>query len=189
LHPRVERAKRVRVPEHSATRVAPRTSEFGPRHAARTDGRELQSHRGWPTMLSLGADSQDEVEILMRLSIYTAAASLAVLITVGQAAAMPVDRLTPAAVPTNVEQAQFFFGGRNYCWYGNGWQGPGYYWCGYAWRRGFGWGGGAGWHGWDHRRPPGPRPGFGRPPGPRPGAGRPPGGRPGGGGGRPPLHR
>jgi hypothetical protein len=48
----------------------------------------------------------------------------------------------------SVELAQFVFGGRNYCWYGDGWQGPGYYWCGYAWRRGFGWGGGAGWHGW-----------------------------------------
>ena len=46
------------------------------------------------------------------------------------------------------EQAQFFWGGRNYCWYAGGWQGPGYYWCGYAWRRGYGWGGPIGWHGW-----------------------------------------
>jgi hypothetical protein len=46
------------------------------------------------------------------------------------------------------QAAQFIFSGRNYCWYPGGWQGPGYYWCGYAWRRGFGWGGGAGWNGW-----------------------------------------
>jgi hypothetical protein len=39
-------------------------------------------------------------------------------------------------------------GGRNYCWYSAGWQGPGWYWCGYASRRGLGWGGGEGWHGW-----------------------------------------
>jgi hypothetical protein len=47
-----------------------------------------------------------------------------------------------------VEKAQFFFGGRNYCWYDSGWQGPGWYWCGYAWNNGVGWGGGYGWHGW-----------------------------------------
>jgi len=47
-----------------------------------------------------------------------------------------------------VENAQFFFGGQNYCWYDTGWQGPGWYWCGYAWNSGHGWGGGEGWHGW-----------------------------------------
>lgn len=44
--------------------------------------------------------------------------------------------------------ALYVWGGRNYCWYGDGWHGPGYYWCGYRYRRGFGWGGGFGWHGW-----------------------------------------
>lgn len=38
--------------------------------------------------------------------------------------------------------------GRHYCWYGDAWNGPGYYWCGYGWRRGYGWGGPYGWHGW-----------------------------------------
>lgn len=48
-----------------------------------------------------------------------------------------------------LEDVQFYaFGGRNFCWYDAGWEGPGYYWCGYAWRRGFGWGGGFGWNGW-----------------------------------------
>ena len=49
-----------------------------------------------------------------------------------------------------VENAQFVWGGRNYCWYASAWRGPGWYQCGFAWRRGLGWGGGAGWHGW-HR--------------------------------------
>ena len=40
-----------------------------------------------------------------------------------------------------VENAQFIWGGRNYCWYNSAWRGPGWYWCGYAWRRGIGWGG------------------------------------------------
>ena len=55
-----------------------------------------------------------------------------------------VDRPGDAA---QLEKAQYFYGGRNYCWY-DGWNGPGYYWCGYGWRRGFGWGGGYGWRGW-----------------------------------------
>jgi hypothetical protein len=49
---------------------------------------------------------------------------------------------------SQVENAQFIFGGQNYCWYDQGWQGPGWYWCGYAFRSGLGWGGGEGFHGW-----------------------------------------
>jgi hypothetical protein len=30
------------------------------------------------------------------------------------------------------------------------WQGPGWYWCGYAYRTGLGWGGGYEWNGWRH---------------------------------------
>jgi hypothetical protein len=52
------------------------------------------------------------------------------------------------------ENVQLYMrGGRRYCWYDDGWQGPGWYWCGYRWRRGFGWGGGLGWgrgFGWHH---------------------------------------
>jgi hypothetical protein len=54
----------------------------------------------------------------------------------------------PLINTTQVEKAQFIFGGQNYCWYDNGWRGPGWYWCGYAFRSGLGWGGGVGWHGW-----------------------------------------
>ena len=47
-----------------------------------------------------------------------------------------------------VERVQFIWRDHNYCWYDDGWQGPGGYWCGYALRSGYGWGGGYGWHGW-----------------------------------------
>ena len=57
------------------------------------------------------------------------------------------------AAPPALVQAQFFWAGRNYCWYDGGWRGPGYYWCGYAWRRGYGWGGGYGWRGWGGGHP------------------------------------
>ncbi|WP_294540037.1 hypothetical protein [uncultured Rhodoblastus sp.] len=55
-------------------------------------------------------------------------------------------RLALAASP--IEQAQYVYGGAPYCFYGNGWRGPGWYRCGFAFRTGYGWGGGYGWNGW-----------------------------------------
>lgn len=84
-------------------------------------------------------------------------------------------RLNLDAMPP-IEEAQFSWRGRRYCWYFDGWRGPGWYWCGYHLRRGFGWGGPAGWHGW--HRPPHRRPGINRPGRPPSGVhrpGRPPG--------------
>ena len=52
----------------------------------------------------------------------------------------------------------YMFGGHRYCWYDAGWHGGGWYWCGYAERRGLGWGGGEGWHGWDRHGGRGGRP-------------------------------
>lgn len=49
-----------------------------------------------------------------------------------------------------VDQAQYYWGGRRYCWYPLGWHGPGWYWCGYGSRVGFGWGGPVGWRGWTY---------------------------------------
>src|SRR6476469_6989163 len=90
-----------------------------------------------------------KMETGMRRWIYTTGITLSLTVfgVIGTAAALPIG-LLPAAVPTNAEQVQFFYGGRDYCWYDDGWHGPGFYWCGYAWRRGFGWGGAVGWHGW-----------------------------------------
>jgi hypothetical protein len=49
-----------------------------------------------------------------------------------------------------VEKAQYYSldDNSNYCWYNNGWQGPGWYMCGDEWLNGFGWGGPYGWNGW-----------------------------------------
>ena len=46
------------------------------------------------------------------------------------------------------ENVQYIYGGRRHCWYADGWQGPGWYWCGYRYRRGLGWGGPVGWNSW-----------------------------------------
>lgn len=85
---------------------------------------------------------------------------LVVALALAGAAALPLAGVAEAAVGEGVvathmsdqmlqiEKAQFFFGGRNFCFYPDGWHGPGFYWCGYAWNNGYGWGGGYGWHGW-----------------------------------------
>src|SRR3954469_19449081 len=47
-----------------------------------------------------------------------------------------------------VDTVQYVHRGQRYCWSEVGWHGPGWYRCGYQWRRGFGWGGPQGWLGW-----------------------------------------
>jgi hypothetical protein len=81
--------------------------------------------------------------------IILAVAAIAATILVGKADAMPLGGLGQAADRVSaVEHTQFVYLGRNYCWYPDGWHGPGFYWCGYAYRSGFGWGGPMGWRGW-----------------------------------------
>jgi len=102
----------------------------------------------------------------MRTSLLAIAAIAlsASLVTFTKADAMPFDGIGQAADHLNaVEQTQFFYGGQNYCFYLDGWRGPGWYRCGYHLRRGFGWGGPQGWRGWRH----GPVPRVHRGPGPR----------------------
>ena len=53
-----------------------------------------------------------------------------------------------------VEQTQFIFEDKEYCWYESGWNGPGWYLCGYNMNRGSGYGGPSGWHDWDRNHPP-----------------------------------
>jgi hypothetical protein len=103
----------------------------------------------------------------MRKSIL-ALAAIATGVLAGNADAMPLGGLGQAADRVSaVEQTQYFYAGRNYCWYPDGWHGPGFYWCGYAFRPGFGWGGPIGWRGWSHGGPRrggvvvGPRGGIG----------------------------
>lgn len=55
---------------------------------------------------------------------------------------------------TMIEKVQYVRNGMRYCWYDNGWNGSGWYRCGYGGRRTQGWGGHDGWHGWHHMRGP-----------------------------------
>jgi hypothetical protein len=86
--------------------------------------------------------------------------ALAISITVGSSLAIASSaNATIAATDmraavdslTLIDQVQFVFGGRKHCWYPDGWNGPGWYWCGYRLRKGRGWGGAEGYRGWKHR--------------------------------------
>jgi hypothetical protein len=104
-------------------------------------------------------------EDLMRKIVMAAVAALSFGALAPAAEAMPLapsSGLLPAAGQLSpIEKAQVYvYGGRRFCWYYDGWSGPGWYWCGYAWRRGYGWGGPFGWRGWRwHAWRPGYRPG------------------------------
>ena len=88
----------------------------------------------------------------MKHFFFAAALALTGLSGFGSSAqATPVDPLK-GLVTAPIEDIQYYaYGGRRYCFYPDGWRGPGYYWCGYAWRQGFGWGGPLGWRGWGPR--------------------------------------
>jgi hypothetical protein len=70
----------------------------------------------------------------------------------GSAYAMPVgsSAIKPASEAVNpIEKtAVYIVEGNRYCFYFEGWHGPGWYRCGFAFRRGLGWGGVYGWHSW-----------------------------------------
>ncbi len=82
------------------------------------------------------------------LSFSPAAHAAPVSFVPAESAFVATSALYSPADPAMLQTVQYFWGGRNYCFYGDGWHGPGYYWCGYRYRRGYGWGGGYGWHGW-----------------------------------------
>src|SRR5215472_13406133 len=60
-----------------------------------------------------------------------------------------------AGVPVAPGVAYYTWSDHHYCWYDDGWSGPGWYWCGAPWRAGYGWGGPWGWHGWRGGHPHG----------------------------------
>jgi hypothetical protein len=91
----------------------------------------------------------------MRKFVFTGAAVAALLaggtLLVGdaQSATFSFDGIRVAADRLGIlEETQFIYEGRRHCFYPDGWHGPGWYWCGYNFRRGLGWGGPEGWRGW-----------------------------------------
>ena len=57
--------------------------------------------------------------------------------------------LAAEAALNPIEKTQYVWGGYDYCWYDDGWRGPGWYVCEYGpWITGYWWGGPTGWHNW-----------------------------------------
>jgi hypothetical protein len=86
---------------------------------------------------------------LFKISAIFGGVAVAGLLAASPAAAQnPVGAVLGTAAA--IAGAPYAFGGHNYCWAPDGWHGPGWYWCGYEHRHGYGWGGGEGFHGWHH---------------------------------------
>jgi hypothetical protein len=88
---------------------------------------------------------------MRRLTLAVAAGALLVA-TQANAGSFPVNKLTGAETGfvDQVAVRVYVHEGRRYCFYFEGWHGPGWYRCGFAWRRGIGWGGVYGWNSWTY---------------------------------------
>lgn len=87
----------------------------------------------------------------MRMSGYILGAAL-VCLAAPSARSMPITTQTGAVDQINLieKTAVYVVEGHRYCFYFDGWHGPGWYRCGFAFRRGLGWGGVYGWNGWEY---------------------------------------
>jgi hypothetical protein len=96
-----------------------------------------------------------------RLSLAAAVALTAGASLLSPAESAPIStaygQLATIANRSVIQDAHYVWGGRGYCWTDNGWNGAGWYRCGYAARNGKGWGGPQGWHGWNWQGPNGPQ--------------------------------
>jgi hypothetical protein len=88
----------------------------------------------------------------MRALTLAVAAGALLVATQANAGSFPVNKLTGAetGLIDTVAVQVYVHEGRRYCFYFEGWQGPGWYRCGFAWRRGLGWGGVYGWNSWSY---------------------------------------
>jgi hypothetical protein len=88
----------------------------------------------------------------MRTIALAVAAGALLAATQANAGNFPVNNLTGAGtgLVDKVAVRVYVHEGHRYCFYFNGWHGPGWYRCGFALRRGFGWGGVYGWNDWSY---------------------------------------
>ena len=88
----------------------------------------------------------------MRMMALAVAAGAVLAATPASAGSFPVNTLSgiETGVVDTVAVRVYVHEGRRYCFYFDGWHGPGWYRCGFAWRRGLGWGGIYGWNSWTY---------------------------------------
>jgi hypothetical protein len=80
------------------------------------------------------------------------AAGALLVATQANAGSFPVNTLNGVSsdLVDQVAVRVYVHEGHRYCFYFNGWHGPGWYRCGFAFRRGLGWGGVYGWNSWNY---------------------------------------
>lgn len=97
---------------------------------------------------------------MRRIKQTLAAVGIIAGVTMTSAQAEPMSLMVGGRIasqlPSVVHDAHYVWAGKGYCWHDGGWNGPGWYRCGYAARTGKGWGGPQGWHGWHWMGPKGP---------------------------------
>ena len=88
----------------------------------------------------------------MRPLTLAVAAGALLVATQANAGSFPVNTMTgiETGLVDQVAVRVYVHEGRRYCFYFDGWHGPGWYRCGFAWRRGIGWGGVYGWNSWTY---------------------------------------
>jgi hypothetical protein len=88
---------------------------------------------------------------MRQLTLVVAAGALLVA-TQANAGSFPVNTMTgiETGLVDTVAVRVYVHEGRRYCFYFDGWHGPGWYRCGFAWRQGIGWGGVYGWNSWSY---------------------------------------
>ena len=88
----------------------------------------------------------------MRALTLAVAAGALLVATQANAGSFPVNNLNgiETGLVDTVAVRVYVHEGRRYCFYFDGWHGPGWYRCGFAWRQGIGWGGVYGWNSWSY---------------------------------------
>jgi len=90
----------------------------------------------------------------MRTIALAVAAGALLAATQANAGSFPVNNMNTTGAGTGlvdkVAVRVYVHEGHRYCFYFGGWHGPGWYRCGFAFRRGFGWGGVYGWNDWSY---------------------------------------
>ena len=75
----------------------------------------------------------------IKLGMLALLTSTALMTVSANAAAAPNSNAIRAAIDdlSMIDTVQvYIIGGHRHCWYDDAWNGPGWYWCGYGWRRG-----------------------------------------------------
>ena len=104
-----------------------------------TNAEQRERTRRTRPALAAASSTRTAAVIVRRFGITIAAATLFVAgapmmgASVGAAPAVAPGAYRAAADNMSVvETVQFVWLGHEYCWYDDGWQGPGWYWCGYG---------------------------------------------------------